>query len=732
MQLPPEAFINRELSWLEFNQRVLEQAKYGKVPLLERLKFLAITASNLDEFFMVRVGSLQIQEEQRPEATDPTGLTPGQQLELVHARVETIVREQYECYLNQLEPNLRAEGMERMQLANASARQREAAERVFEEEIYPVVSPMEVSGEDFPLLRNLGLYICASVRRRPLDARQENEPDHNPRSKFETIKAATRDNTIESETAYYLLPLGVAIPRFITLPSEKSYCYALSEDIVATFIQRFFPNGDILECAPFRMTRNSDITVREDSAADLLSGMEQVLSARRTAECVRIEIADFASDQMLAFLQRVLQLQDRDVFKVAGPLDLSSMMYLTNAEGFPALRDVSWPSQRSPLIDPSVPMFQTIAQQNVLLCHPAESYEPVVRWMEEAAEDPDVLAIKQVLYRTSRDSKIVGALIRAAELGKYVTAVLELKARFDEARNIEWARELEQAGVQVIYGVKRLKTHAKICMVVRREPHGIVRYCHFGTGNYNESTARMYSDVSYLTCDEELGSDASAFFNAITGFSQPQPFQSLEMAPIGLRRRLLMLIDGETERKKQGQRGQISAKLNSLVDPELIAALYRASQAGVAIRLNIRGQCCLRPGVPGLSDNIHVVSIVDRILEHARILYFYHGGDELLFISSADWMPRNLDRRIELLVPIEDQASRSRLTTALDTYFRDNQNSWELQPDGSYVRVVPHAEQAKFRAQKIMHDMAVSAIQQVEQARRTTFEPHESTLAKQN
>jgi polyphosphate kinase len=711
MGFAADAFINRELSWLEFNQRVLEQAMYGKVPLLERLKFLAITASNLDEFFMVRVGSLQIQEEQSPDSKDPTGLTPAEQLVLVHDRVDQIVHDQYSCYLEQIEPNLRAEGLEHIHIEEASLRHREAAERVFHDEIYPILSPMHVTTDNFPLLNNLGLYLCVRVKAESL------------------LTTAATDG---QESNFFLIPIGPNTPRFITLPSDRGYSYALLEDIAANFIGTFFPSSEVLECVPFRITRNSDISVREDGAADLMRGMEKVLSARRVADSVRIEIATSASEQTTSFLQKALQLSPRDLFRIPGPLDLASMMHLTNTEGFPGLRDSVWTPQRSPLIDPSVSMFQTIAQQDVLLCHPYESFEPVVRWLEEAAEDPDVLAIKQVLYRTSRRSSIVSALKRAAERGKYVTAVLELKARFDEARNIEWARELERAGVQVIYGVKWLKTHAKVCIVVRREPHGIVRYCHFGTGNYNESTARMYSDISYLTCDEQLGNDASSFFNAIAGFSQPQQFQRLEMAPIGLRRRLLMLIEGETQRKKQGQRAHIAAKLNSLVDPELIEALYKASQAGVTIRLNIRGQCCLKPGVPGLSENIHVVSIVDRFLEHARVLYFYHGGDELIFISSADWMPRNLDRRIELLVPIEDPTSQRRLISILDTYFRDNQNAWELQPDGTYVRLSPGADQSKFRAQRVLYDTSVAAIQQVEQTRHTTFQPHQASITKHN
>jgi polyphosphate kinase len=369
-------------------------------------------------------------------------------------------------------------------------------------------------------------------------------------------------------------------------------------------------------------------------------------------------------------------------------------------------------------------MFDTIARRDILLHHPYESFEPVVRLVEEAADDPDVLAIKQTLYRTSRNSPVVAALCRAAEKGKHVTAIVELKARFDEERNIEWARNLEQASVQVIYGVKGLKTHAKLCIIVRREPHGIQRYVHFGTGNYNEITARIYGDVSYFTNDEELGADATSFFNAVSGYSQPQQFRKIEAAPMGLRDRLLEMIEIETQRKQQGQKAYIAAKLNSLVDSRIIDALYTASQAGVRIQLNVRGICCLRPGVPELSENITVVSIVDRFLEHSRIIYFYHGGDERVFISSADWMPRNLDRRVELLVPVEDAASRRRLISILDVYFRDNVKGRVLRQDGTYDRVRAKRKAKKVRCQELFYEEACDALKRAEQSRRTTFEPY--------
>ena len=713
MNLPQSAFINRELSWLEFDQRVLDQAMYERVPLLERLKFLAITASNLDEFFMVRVGGLRVQRERQPDLTDPTGMTPAEQLLAIYERVDQMIHDQYRCFLQQIEPNLKAEGFERISLSKASAVHSAAARRIFDEEIFSVISPIAVDpAAPFPLLVNLGLYLCVHLAARTLTAEEIEE-------------------TLEQEAhirgpRFAFIPLGKAISRFVTLPSEKGFSYALLEDVVAAFVDELFPSDSIQECKAFRITRNSDVTVHEDNAADLMEGMERVLHERRTAKSVRLEIAEDASDSMIEFLRGAMQLEPRDVFLIPGPLELSSMMSLTGMQGFAALRDSAWPPQSSPYIDPSKSMFETIAERDFMLCHPYESFEPVVRFIEEAANDPDVLAIKQVLYRTSRESPIVAALKRAAERGKYVTTIVELKARFDEARNIEWARELEEAGVHVIYGIRGLKTHAKICIIVRREPQGIQRYCHFGTGNYNETTARMYSDISYFTCNEELGADATSFMNAITAFSQPHSYRRIEAAPIGLRKRLLSLIESETQRKKQGQKAYIAAKLNSLVDPEMIAALYRASQAGVQIKLNIRGICCLRAGVPGLSENITVVSIIDRFLEHARILYFYHGGDETVFLSSADWMPRNLDRRIELLVPVEDLASRRRLVEILDTYFRDNQNAWKLKSDGTYERIQPTSAQAKIRAQRALYQNAVETVQQAEQARRNTFQPHEA------
>lgn len=709
MGLQPENYINREMSWLEFNQRVLDQAFNPQVPLLERLKFLAITSSNLDEFFMVRVGGLQLQRQASAASTDPSGMSVTEQLDAIRQRTSQMIADQYHCYLSELEPSLAQHGIERIRLSEAGVKHIEAADRIFQEEIFPVLSPMAIdSPEGLPLLVNHALYVCLQIAI-PEKRRQEEGGDWR----------------------FAVIPLGRALPRILTLPTEQGFSFALLEDVVRCFASSFFGGEDIVSTATFRISRNADVSIQEDSAADLLHGMKELLQQRKTANCVRLEIDATANDETVRFLQQSLAVTERETIRSPNPLDLSAFMQLNSLEGFDALRDKPWNPQRSPLIDPTQSMFSTIAEQDVLLSHPYESFGPVVRLIEEAADDPDVLAIKQTLYRTSRHSPIVAALRRAAERGKYVTAIVELKARFDEARNIEWAQELEEAQVQVIYGVKNLKTHAKVCIIVRREPRGIVRYMHFGTGNYNETTARFYGDISYFTCSDELGTDASAFFNAITGYSQPQQYHALEAAPIGLRKKLLGLIDAEIERKKQGQRALISAKMNALVDPALIAALYRASKAGVTVRLNIRGICCLRPGVPGLSENITVVSIVDRILEHSRIVYFHHGGDDLAFISSADWMPRNLDRRVELLVPVEDMACKRRLMNILDSCFRDTTNSWQLQPDGRYIRRTTEHGQPSFRVQEALNHAALDAIKQAEQKRRTVFEPHQPAGSKE-
>ncbi len=718
-----ENYINRELSWLEFNSRVLELARQQDLPLLERLKFLAITSSNLDEFFMVRVGGLQLQREAGVASTDLSGMTVQDQLEAIGDRTRSMIQTQYQCFLQEIEPSLAAAGIGRVHMASAGVRHLDTAERMFEEEIFSVLTPLNVSPfEPFPSLNNRELHLCVQLVNNPeasLAAGLE-ELHRQPGNKADSGPAQPQE-----AFNYKIIPLGRVLPRVIALASDSGHAYVLIEDLVSHFAQRFFPSERIVAKAIFRVIRNADVNIQEDGAADLLHGMKELLQQRRVSAYVRLEMAENAPAEMTEFLRRAMRVHPFRITQTPEPLDLSSLMSLASLEGYDHLRDKPWAPQRSPQIDPTQSMFATLAERDVILFHPYQSFEPVVRLIEEAADDPDVLAIKQTLYRTSRKSPIVRALCKAAEQGKYVTVVVELKARFDEARNINWANELEKAGVQVIYGVKHLKTHAKVCVIVRREPQGTVRYTHFSTGNYNESTARLYTDVSLLTCNTELGADASAFFNAVTGYSQPQKFAAIEAAPLGLRKRLLSLIESEIKRQRDGSQTGITVKVNALVDPQLIQALYRASQAGIQVRLNVRGVCCLRPGVSGLSENITVVSVVGRFLEHARIIYFCHGGDDLVFISSADWMPRNLDRRVELLVPVENAAGKRACMTALEGYFRDNRNAWVLQSDGTYLRRQPEGADEPFQAQQVQYQSAVEALKEAERMRTTMFEPHQ-------
>ncbi|MFK8114612.1 MAG: polyphosphate kinase 1 [Rubripirellula sp.] len=699
--LPEDRFINRELSWLEFNERVLDQAADASLPLLERAKFLAITSSNLDEFVMVRIGSLKMQYQRNSMSRDPSGRTVGEQLHAVANRCRTIVSREYDVF-GELEPMLAEADIHRVDLNQCNEHCSEAASRRFHEEVLAVLSPQAIFAErPFPLLPGLGIHLCVRLKPKPQDSETSDEP-------------------IESD--YAIVPLGRTVPRLIPMPSDRGHAYVLLEELVKHNIGSFFPNREIIECVAFRVTRNADVELQEDSAADLMVGMEEMLESRRLSRVVRLEYGSEASDPMIAFLSEKMQVRSEDLFPIEGPLDLTYLFALHGLEGFDSLRDESWPPQGTPRIDPNESMFTTIGSGDLLLVHPYERFDPIVRMIEEASVDPDVLAIKQALYRTSRNSPIVAALKRAAEHGKYVSVIVELKARFDEARNIEWAREMEQAGVQVIYGIRGLKTHAKVCVIVRREPRGIVRYMHFGTGNYNEVTANLYSDVSLLTCNEVLGSDATAFFNAVTGASEPTQLHELASAPISLRKRLLDLIDAETRRSVEGQKAEIAAKLNALVDTEIIDALYRASQAGVKVQLNIRGVCCLKPGVKGLSESIRVVSIVDRYLEHARVIYFRHGGTNELFISSADWMPRNLDRRIELLIPIDDQDCRKKLLETLRVYFKDTSNAWEMDASGAYKRI--KKKDNPLRSQKLLHDRAQETMRDITQNQRVMFQPH--------
>jgi polyphosphate kinase len=697
MKPTADHFLNRELSWLAFNQRVLDEGLNKDNPLLERLKFLAITASNLDEFYMVRVGGLKLLLEEGHRARDIAGMTVRQQFQAVTLRIRRMAIAQSALY-KKLRADLFEQGIQVLPVSAVNEAQRKVLHRIFEDEVLSLLTPVSlVEGRPYRPA-NLLLHMA--------------------------VKLAPAPNSLEERIA--LLPLGPNVSRFLRLPSPSGATFVLLEDVVKEWCGRWFDGCEVLECVPFRITRNADVELREDLAPDLMTGMQELLDERKETSCIRMEIGRHATRGLTAFLARRFQLERNDLYPVDGPLALRAFMKLASTEGFESLKDAPWPPQPSPLVDLKESFFSQLVTQPVLLHLPYESFDPVVKFVEDAAEDSAVLAIKQVLYRTASDSAIVEALIRAAQAGKHVTVLIELKARFDEARNITQARRLEQAGAEVIYGVRNLKTHAKVCLVVRREPQGIVRYMHFGTGNYNEATARLYSDLGFFTSDAALGHDAAAFFNAVAGYSQPQALHLLRMSPFNLRSSLLELIDVETARATAGEKATITLKVNTLTDEEMIRHLYQASQAGVKVLLNVRGICCLCPGVKGMSENITVTSVIDRYLEHARICAFYNGGNEKVFIASADWMPRNLDRRIELMIPILDKEARKQVLKILKGYFKDNQKASRLRSDGTYERV--EKGKASFRVQDELYRQACEAAHRKEQARPTVLEPYRAKV----
>lgn len=690
-------FFNRELSWLDFNARVLEEALDADNPALERLKFLAITSNNLDEFFMVRVGSLHLVLEQGGRKKDPAGLTPRQQLDRVSEKAHALVNAQYACWSGEVEPLLESKGIRRVKPEQINAEQRVSLARLFQEELYPVLTPAAVDTQ--ALYTNLGLHLFIRLKNKPVAGGK---------------RAAQRN---------LILPLNGTLDRFVSVLVESGYGYVLVEDVVSMFMQEFFPDDTVLECVPFRITRNADMAVQEEGAPDLLEQMSEVLTARKVSGCVRLELTADATKVAESGLKKLFRITDRELYKVDGPLNFADYFALVGLPGFDALRVAAHSPVIPPDLDMSKSMFPQIASESRLMHHPYDSFDPVVRLIEEAADDEQVIAIKQILYRTSKNSPIVNALMRAARNGKTVTVIVELKARFDEARNIEWAQAMEQEGVQVIYGVKGFKTHAKLLIIVRREAGGIRRYMHFGTGNYNEGTAKLYTDVSYLTCDPDLGADASEFFNTITGYSQPSAFRRIAAAPLTIRDTLVQQIRGEAERSRQGQKGHIMAKFNSLVDSGIIKELYEASNAGVKIELNVRGICCLVPGVKGLSENIRVVSVVDGFLEHSRIFWFRHGGSERVYISSADWMQRNLDKRVELMTPVDGASHQTALRNILTTAFRDNVKARELGPSGIYTRM-ERGRKKPVRSQHVLTAEAEERAAKGRRRKRTVFEPH--------
>ena len=651
-------FYNRELSWLGFNYRVLSESRDKNIPLMERLKFLSITASNLDEFFMIRVASLKDMVHAKYTKKDIAGLTPKEQLEIISTGTHELVEKQYNTYNRSFLPALKHNGLTIVtQYEALNAEQAEYVDRYFMREVYPVLTPMAVdSSRPFPLIRNKSLNIAALL----MDKKRKDTID------FATVQVPS------------------VLPRIVTIPSEKEgeTCIILLEQIIEKNIQKLFLNYKVLDATPYRVMRNADLTIDEDEAADLLIEIERQLKKRQWGEAIRLEVEQGIDKRLLKILKKELQIQQEDIFTIRGPLDLTFLMKVYGMDGFDHLKEEPYTPQPPKGLDMDGDLFEQIRQKDILLHHPYETFDPVVNFVRFAAKDPDVLAIKQTLYRVSSNSPIIASLAQAAENGKQVTVLVELKARFDEENNIVWARKLEKAGCHVIYGLVGLKTHSKITLVVRREEEGIRRYVHLGTGNYNDSTAKLYTDMGMFTCKRAYGEDATAVFNMLSGYSEPLSWNKLALAPTWLRTRFVELINRERDYAAMGKPARIVAKMNSLCDAGIINALYEASAAGVQIELIIRGICCLKQGVPGMSETIQVRSIVGTFLEHSRIFYFENDGSPEIYMGSADWMPRNLDKRVEILFPVEDPDLKKEIVHILHTQLADNTKAHLLQPDG--------------------------------------------------
>ena len=658
----PEYFFNRELSWLKFNLRVLREAGVKTTPLLERLKFVAITASNLDEFFMVRVAGLWDQYENGINKRDAAGLTVKAQLEEIskaaHDQMKLLNK-----YLLSLVKELREAGIYICRVSELSEKGRRWLEAYYQEEIFPVLTPMAVdASRPFPFLAN------------------------------KTLNLAVELTNQDGEDSMGIVQVPSVLPRLLEVPGEEKRSFVFLEDVINEHCSDLYSGCKILDVVPFRITRDADLEFDEDDIDNLLKEVEKSLRKRTRGASVRLEIYNKANSRIRKFLYNNLDITEQEVYEINGPLDATCFFKFASLPGmWPWLYEPFVPQRPLELPDDS-DIFKVLRERDVLLHHPYESFDPVVKFVSDAADDPNVLAIKQTLYRVSGNSPIVAALARAAENGKQVTVLVELKARFDEENNIIWARRLEEAGCHVIYGLMGLKTHAKIILVVRKEADGIKRYVHLGTGNYNDNTAKLYTDMGLMTANDQFGSDASAFFNVLSGYSDPPVWNKLVMAPLGLRKKIYELIDNEISIVKKGGTGHIIAKMNSLIDYPVIQKLYEASMAGVKIDLIIRGICGLRAGMDGISDNITVRSIVGRQLEHSRIFWFQGGGKEQLFLSSADWMPRNLNDRVELFFPVETPAHIERIKKVLDLYLRDNVGAHMMQSNGTYRRVTNRLE----------------------------------------
>ena len=669
----PENYENREISWLAFNQRILNEARDKGLPVLNRMKFLAITASNLDEFFMVRVASLKDMVNAKYEKPDFSGMTPKAQLEEIHKITHDFYKQQYYTWNRSLLPVLKSEKLLILDsYERLSTQQANYVDRYFEETVYPVLTPMAVdASRPFPLIVNKSLNIAALLT------------NHKKSRKLVKTKKSEQN---KYDFATVQVPAG--LDRLVEIPSEEGmeHTFIFLEEIIEKNLYRLFRNYDIVCAHPYRVMRNADLPIDEDDAADLLKEIQKQLKRRRWGEVIRIEIEEKMDTRLLSIIQKNLEVGKEAIYPCSGPIDLSVAMKLAGLEGYDHLRIPSYQPVIKQQFGADKNIFEEIDKGDILLHHPYESFDPVVDFIRQAANDPAVLAIKQTLYRVSGHSPIVAALARAAEYGKQVTVLVELKARFDEEHNIVWARRLEQAGCHVIYGLVGLKTHCKIALVVRRGEDGIRRYVHLGTGNYNDATAKVYTDCGLFTSSEWVGQDATAVFNMLSGYSEPEVWNRLVVAPIWLRKKFNQLIDREITIAKEGRPARIIAKMNSLCDPRIIERLYEASSAGVQVDLIIRGICCLKPRLSGVSDRIRVRSIVGEFLEHSRIFYFLNDGKEDIYMGSADWMPRNLDRRVEIIFPLESESVRKKAKHILDVLLKDNKKAYELDEAGVYSR----------------------------------------------
>jgi len=653
--------INRELSALEFQRRVLEEAQDKSTPLMDRLRFAAIMSSNLDEFFMVRVASLYDQVEAGLTSPDSSGLTPQEQLNQISKRVHSLVAKQYSCLNRSLLPTLAKQGLKIIKRKHLNLNQQAFIDSYYHNQIYPVLTPMVVDqSRPFPLLYNRSLNVGVLLK----------------------------DQKDEDDTVFATVQVPAVLERMVELPAiGGERAFILLEEIVKMYLPNLFRGHTILATACYRITRNADLGLDEEGAEDLLESIEESLKRRKWGAVIRLEVEKKMDERLLTTLYEELEIDHEEVYDIKGPLDLSFLHRLSNLPGWEHLHYPALQPLKHPELANGEDIFATLSSRDVLLHHPYDAFAPVVNLVRAAAIDPQVLAIKQTLYRVSGKSPIVEALAQAAENGKQVTVLVELKARFDEEKNIHWARRLEQAGCHVIYGLVGLKTHCKILLIVRAEEGGIRRYLHLATGNYNDVTARIYEDIGFMTTNSYLAADASAIFNMLSGYSELNMLYKTDIAPLTMRHKFISLIRQEAEHAKEGKEGCIIAKMNSLVDEEIIAELYAASALGVKIDLIVRGICCLRPGLPGISDNIRVRSIVGRFLEHSRIYYFYDDGNERYYLASADWMTRNLDRRVELMFPIEDEELGRKIGQILKVYLQDTVKARELKPDGNYARI---------------------------------------------